>query len=86
MPSETSPRRTAWVASGREDLVTVGRGFKALDLLVLFHQGKRTTITALIASEGQAYRQLVKGSQALIFWFFLIKWYIPTEASGQKEH
>jgi hypothetical protein len=42
--------------------------------------------TALIASEGQAYRQLVKGSQALIFWFFLIKWYIPTEASGQKEH
>jgi hypothetical protein len=34
--------------------VTVGRGFKALDLLVLFHQGKRTTITALIACLRQA--------------------------------
>jgi hypothetical protein len=29
--------------------------------------------TALIASEGQAYRQLVNGSQALIIWFFCIK-------------
>jgi hypothetical protein len=29
--------------------------------------------TALIASEGRAYRQLVKGSQALIFWFFCVK-------------
>jgi hypothetical protein len=28
----------AWVASAEQDLVTVGRGFTALDLLVLFHQ------------------------------------------------
>jgi hypothetical protein len=34
----------AWVVSAEQDLVTVGRGFTALDLLVLFHQGKRTTM------------------------------------------
>jgi hypothetical protein len=39
-----SPRRSdnakaGWVASGQENLVTVSRGFKALDLLVLLHQG-----------------------------------------------
>jgi hypothetical protein len=37
------------------------RRFTALDLLVLFHQGKRTTKMALIASRrANAYSQLVK--------------------------